>query len=357
MKWFNKKYRNSLGIDISSVAIKLIELSNSGAHYKVESYAITPFFQATTSDSILTNTNAISDAVKTAISNSKTKLKKATIAVPGSTVITKTISIPSSLTDTEMEEQIMIEADQYIPYSLDEVNFDFEVQGVSKNNPEILDVLLVISRREIVNYRVNALMRAGLKTSIVDVDTFAMENAFSLLPECSQTSHNSKTVAIADIGATLSTLTILHNGRVIYTRDQDFGGQQLTEAIQHHYGLSYEKAGLTKIQGGLPDNYQINVIDPFKDAMAQQIQRSLQFFVSSKMNRNIDYMVLAGGCASIKGVDGFIENYLGMPVHIANPFINMNFSHKVAPDELYAIAPRMMIACGLAMRGFDDDKD
>ena len=226
-------------------------------------------------------------------------------------------------------------------------------QKINNNNPEIVDVLLVISRREIVNYRVDALTKVGLKASIVDVDTFAMENAFPLLPNYLPHSNDSLTVAIADIGATLSTLTILHNGRVIYTRDQDFGGQQLTEAIQDRYGLSYEKAGVAKIQGGLPDNYKIDVLEPFKDAMVQQIQRSLQLFISSKMNRNIDYIVLAGGCASIKGVDTLIAHHIGLPIHIANPFINMNLSHKVAPSDLYAVAPAMMIACGLAARGFD----
>ena len=352
MNWFIKKHKNVLGIDISTVAVKLIELSKSGSYYKVESYAITPF-QPSSGESTLTNSNVITDALKTAIYSSKTTLKTANIAVSGSAVITKIISIPCSLTDSEMEEQIMIEADQYIPYSLDEVNFDFEVQGVNKNNPEIVDVLLVISRREIVNYRVDALTKVGLKASIVDVDTFAMENAFPLLPNYLPHSNDSLTVAIADIGATLSTLTILHNGRVIYTRDQDFGGQQLTEAIQDRYGLSYEKAGLAKIQGGLPDNYKIDILEPFKDAMVQQIQRSLQLFISSKMNRNIDYIVLAGGCASIKSADTLIAHHIGLPIHIANPFINMNLSHKVAPGDLYAVAPAMMIACGLAARGFD----
>jgi type IV pilus assembly protein PilM len=225
MNWFIKKHKNVLGVDISTVAVKLIELSKSGSYYKVESYAISPF-QPSSGESTLTNSNVITDALKTAIYSSKTTLKTANIAVSGSAVITKIISIPCSLTDSEMEEQIMIEADQYIPYSLDEVNFDFEVQGVNKNNPEIVDVLLVISRREIVNYRVDALTKVGLKASIVDVDTFAMENAFPLLPNYLPHSNDSLTVAIADIGATLSTLTILHNGRVIYTRDQDFGGQQ-----------------------------------------------------------------------------------------------------------------------------------
>jgi len=257
------------------------------------------------------------------------------------------------LTDDEMEEQIMIEADQYVPYSLDEVNFDFEVQHINENNPEMVDVLLVASRRENLDDRVEALSKAGLKASIVDVEAFAMEKAFSLLSDQFADSTGDKTVAIADIGSTISTLNVLRNGRSVYTREQGFGGKQLTEEIQRRYGLSYEEAGLAKRQGGLPDNYIVDVLDPFKNAMAQQIQRSLQFFVSSSANTGIDSIVLAGGCASIPGVDKLVEKNLGVPVYIANPFINMTLSNKIKPQILSNDAPTMMIACGLALRSFD----
>ena len=252
-----------------------------------------------------------------------------------------------------MEEQIMIEADQYVPYSLDEVNFDFEVQCKNENNPEMVDVLLVASRRENVDDRVEALSNAGLKASIVDVEAFAMEKAFSLLSDQFADSTGDKTVAIADIGSTISTLNVLHNGKSVYTREQGFGGKQLTEEIQRRYGLSYEEAGLAKRQGGLPDNYIVDVLDPFKNAMVQQIQRSLQFFVSSSANIGIDSIVLAGGCASIPGVEGLVEKMLGVPVYIANPFINMTLSNKIKPQILSDDAPTMMIACGLALRSFD----
>jgi len=353
MSWFNRKQNVVLSIDISTAAVKLLELSKAGTRFRVESFAIAPLPQDAFVDKNIANANVIAEAIKVALKRSGSKLKEATVAVSGSAVMTKIITMSGSLTDDEMEEQIMIEADQYVPYSLDEVNFDFEVQRINENNPEMVDVLLVASRRENVDDRVEALSKAGLKASIVDVEAFAMEKAFSLLSDQFEDSTGDKTVAIADIGSTIATLNVLHNGRSLYTREQGFGGKQLTEEIQRRYGLSYEEAGLAKRQGGLPDNYIVDVLDPFKKAMVQQIQRSLQFFVSSNANRGIDSIVLAGGCASIPGVDGLVEKILEVPVYIANPFINMTLSNKIKPQTLSDDAPTMMIACGLALRSFD----
>ena len=353
MSWFSRKQNAVLSIDISTAAVKLLELSRIGTRYRVESFAVAPLPQNAFVDKNIANVNVIADAIKVALKKSESKLKQATVAVSGSAVMTKIITMPASLTDDEMEGQIMIEADQYVPYSLDEVNFDFEVQRVNENNPQMVDVLLVASRRENVDDRVEALLKAGLKASIVDVEAFAMENAFSLLSEQFADSRDDQTVAIADIGSTMASLNVIHEDRVVYTREQGFGGKQLTEEIQRRYGLSYEEAGLAKRHGGLPDNYTVDVLDPFKRAMVQQIQRSLQFFVSSSANRGIDSLVLAGGCASIPGIDKLVEKNLAVPVYIANPFINMTLSNKIKPQALSNDAPTMMIACGLALRSFD----
>ena len=342
-----------LGIDISTAAVKLLELSRTGARFKVESYAVAPLPQDAIIDKNITNVELIGSAIKAAVKQSGTRAKNACVAVSGSSVMTKIISMPASLSETEMEEQIMVEADQYIPYSLDEVNLDFEVQGISKNNPEMLDVLLAASRRENIEDRIEALAYAGLKAAIVDVEAFAMENAFTLLSDQLPEKVENKTVAIADIGATMTALNILHNGKTIYTREQGFGGKQLTEEIQRRYGLSYEEAGLAKRHGGLPDNYMPDVLEPFKKAMLQQIARSLQFFVSSSANRGVDALILAGGCASIPGLDKLVERDLGISSYIANPFINMALSSRVKPQSLSNDTPAMMIACGLALRSFD----
>lgn len=353
MNWFKRGQSTVLGIDISTAAIKLLELSKTGTRYKVESYAVSPLPQDAVVDKNIANVDVIANAIKSAVKQSGTKTKDVCVAVAGSSVMTKVITMPASLTEDEMEEQILVEADQYVPYSLDEVNLDFEVQGVSENNPEMVDVLLAASRQENVSDRVEVLEKAGLKAKIVDVEAFAMENAFVLLADQLPEAMDSQTIAIADIGATMSTLNVLHDYRTVYTREQGFGGKQLTEEIQRRYGLSYEEAGLAKKHGGLPDNYVADVLDPFKNAMVQQIARSLQFFVSSSANRSIDSIVLAGGCASIAGVEKIVEESLGIPAYVANPFINMALSNKVKPQSLSNDAPAMMIACGLALRSFD----
>lgn len=353
MSWFNHKQNAVLSLDISTAAVKLLELSRVGARYRVESYAVAPLPRDAVIDKNFANVNVIAEAIKVALKRSESKLKQATVAVAGSAVMTKIITMPASLSNDEMEEQIMVEADQYVPYSLDEINFDFEVQRINEHNPEMVDVLLAASRKENVDDRVEALLKAGLKARIVDVEAFAMENAFSLLVDQLADPISGQTVAIADIGATMSTLNVVYDSRIIYTREQVFGGKQLTEEIQRRYGLSYEEAGLAKRHGGLPDNYTIDVLDPFKKAIVQQIQRSLQFFASSSADRIIDSIILAGGCASVLGIEKLVEQSLGMPVYTANPFVNMILSNKVKPQALSSDAPAMMIACGLALRSFD----
>ncbi|MEE9336655.1 MAG: pilus assembly protein PilM [Methylococcaceae bacterium] len=353
MNWLKRGQSVVLGVDISTAAIKLLELSWSGSRYKVESYAVSPLPLDAVVDKSINDVDVIANAIKAAVKQSGTKTKKACVAVAGSSVMTKIISMPATLSEDEMEDQILVEADQYVPYSLDEVNLDFEVQGITENDPEMVDVLLAASRRENVEDRVEALAKAGLEASIVDVEAFAMENAFSVFSEQLPEASNEQAVAIMDIGATMSTLNVVHNDRTIYTREQSFGGKQLTEEIQRRYGLSFEEAGLAKKHGGLPDNYGLDVLDPFKKAVVQQISRSLQFFTSSNVNEKVGSIVLAGGCASIAGMDKLVEQDLGTPVYIANPFINMALSNKVKPQSLSNDAPSMMIACGLALRSFD----
>lgn len=353
MNLFNRKQPTVLGIDISTAAVKVLELSKTGARYRVESYAVAPLPQDAIIDKNIANVDVIADVIKTAVKQSGSRNKQACVAVAGSAVMTKMISMPASLSDEDMEEQILIEADQYVPYSLDEVRLDFEVQKGSEDNREMVDVLLAASRRENVDDRVDALAKAGLKAKIVDVEAFAMENSFTLLADQLPDAIEGQTVAIADIGATMSTLNVLHDCRTVYTRDQGFGGKQLTEEIQRRYGLSYEEAGLAKKHGGLPDNYITDVLEPFKKAIVQQIARSLQFFVSSSANRGVDSIVLAGGCSSIPGLEKLVEQNLGVQAFVANPFINMALSSKVKPQSLSNDAPAMMIACGLALRSFN----
>ncbi len=353
MSLFKSKETAILGIDISTAAVKLLELSKTGSRYRVESYAVVALPQDAVVDKNIANIEVVADTIKLAVKQSRTKAKNACVAVAGSSVMSKVIQMSADLKSDEMEEQVFIEADQYIPYALDEVNLDFEVQGENADNSSMVNVLLAASRRENVDDRVEVLAQAGLKAKIVDIEAFSMENAFLLLAEQLPKAIETQTVAIADIGATMTTLNVLSECRTIYSREQSFGGKQLTEEIQRRYGLSYEEAGLAKRQGGLPDNYITDVLEPFKQAMVQQISRSLQFFASSSANKEIDSIILAGGCASISGLEKLIKDTIGVESYIANPFINMALSSRVKPQSLSNDAPAMMIASGLALRSFD----
>lgn len=350
---FQKKQPPLLGLDISSTAVKLLELSQSGGRYRVESYAVEPLPLNSVVEKTISDVEAVGEAIKRAVKRSGSKTKNAAVAVAGSAVITKIISMPASLSDEDMASQIELEADQYIPYPLEEVNIDFEIMGKSENDDERVDVLLAASRSENVDVRIAACEIGGLKAAVVDVEAYAMENAAGLLASQLPERGVGKTVAIIDIGATMTTLSVLHDNKIIYTREQVFGGKQLTEEIQRRYGLSYEEAGMAKRQGGLPDNYVPEVLEPFKEAMAQQVSRSLQFFFSSSQYNSVDHIVLAGGSASIAGVDELIEAKLGTNTTVANPFANMSLSPRVKAQTLSNDAPALMISCGLALRSFD----
>ncbi|HSH29988.1 MAG TPA: pilus assembly protein PilM [Thiohalobacter sp.] len=343
-----------VGLDISSTAVKLLELSRSGDRYRVESYAVEPLPPNSVVEKSVTDAEAVGEAVRRAVKRSGTRARHAAVAVAGSSVITKIIPMPASLSDADMEAQIELEADQYIPYPLEEVYKDFEILGPSANNPDTVDVLLAASRSENVDMRRAAVEAGGLDTRVVDIEAYAMENAFSLLGGQLEDEGIEKTVAVVDIGATMTTLNVLHDLKIIYTRDQVFGGKQLTEEIMRRYGLSYEEAGMAKRQGGLPDNYAPEVLEPFKEAMAQQVNRSLQFFFSSSQYNSIDQIVLAGGSASIPGVDSLIQDQLGIDTLIANPFANMSLASRIKTQSLSNDAPALMIACGLALRSFDE---
>jgi len=349
---FGRKSISVIGLDISSTAAKLLELSKHGSRYRVESYSVEPLPPNSVVEKNITDVEAVGDAIRRAWTRSGSKNRLCAVSVAGSAVITKIISMPGDLSDTEMASQIELEADQFIPFSLEEVNLDFEVMGASDNDPERVDVLLAASRSENVDVRAAAAQHGRLTAKVVDVEAFALERAFGLLAKEMPGEGLGQTIALVDVGATTTTLSVLSDLKIIYTREQVFGGKQLTEEIQRRYGLTYEEAGLAKRQGGLPDNYAPEVLEPFKESMAQQVNRALQFFYSSSQYGQVDQVVLAGGCASIDGADAVIAEKLGVEVSVANPFADMALASRVRAQALTNDAPALMIACGLAMREF-----
>lgn len=353
--FLNKGPSSVLGLDISSTSVKLLELSKSGNDYRVESYGVEPLPENAVVEKNISDVDGVGEAIQRLLERCKTKVKNAAVAVAGSAVITKTIEMSANLNEDEMENQLQVEADQYIPYPLEEVALDFEVQGPSPRSEEQVEVLIAACRRENVEMREAALELGGLKAKVVDIEAHCMQRAFELVRGQFGESdeEEDQVIAIVDIGATMTTLSVLTSSGAPYTREQLFGGKQLTEEIQRRYSLSVEEAGLAKKQGGLPEDYESEVLQPFKEAVVQQVTRSLQFFYSSSAYDDVDHIILAGGTSSIDGLSEMVAAKLGTPCTIANPFVNMTLSSRVNGESLYADAPAMMIACGLALRSFD----
>lgn len=349
---FKKKNKAVLGIDISSTRIKLIELSQQDGRMQVEAYASEPLPENAVVEQAIADEEAVGGAIKKALQRSRTAVKKSAVAVAGSAVITKEIQMAAGMSDDEMENQIAVEADQYIPYPLEEVAMDFEVQGPVEDNEQFVNVLLAACRKETVERREDAIEIAGLESAFVDVEAFTVERAYELLDPQLE-GENIETVAIVDIGAAMTTLSVMNAGKTVYTREQMFGGQQLTEEIQRRYGIGALEASRAILDGSLPDDYEAEILEPFKESVVQQVSRSLQFFYSSSQFNDVDYVILAGGTSSIDGLAEQVQDKIGTPAIIANPFAQMTLGQKVNPQIIANDAPGLLVACGLAMRSFD----
>ncbi|MDA9983676.1 pilus assembly protein PilM [Porticoccaceae bacterium] len=350
--FFTKPSKPMLGMDISSSAVKLIELSKTGDSFKVEAYKVLPLPPNTIVDKNIADLDALSETIAAVVKRSGTKLTDIVSAVSSSSVITKEIELPAGLTELQMEMQIEVEADQYIPYPMEEVAFDFDVLGEVENNPDLVRVLLAACRQENVEHRRQALEMAGFNPKVIDVESFAVERAYKLV-EGQLDEVSDQVVAIADIGASVFSFTVLVDGKIIYSREQQFGGKQLTEEIQRRYGLSWEEAGEAKRKGGLPEDYATEVLAPFKESLVQHITRSLQFFYSSSHFNYVDQLFLAGGVSALEGLVDEVEQVIGLPTAVANPFANMQLHKSINPTALANDAPAMLLAVGLAMRSFD----
>jgi len=332
----------------------LVELVPSGRSYRVECYAAEPSPPNSITEKSIVDPDAVGEAVRRAVKRSNTKASEVAIAISGDAAITKVIQMPRNLNENDLEGQVEIQADQYIPFPMEEVSFDFQVIGESPTDPDMVDILLVATRTENVDQRRAAVEAAGLKARVVDVEPFALENACGLLTHQMPDGGMDNQIAVVDFGASSTTFSVLQDLRVVYTRDFNFGGQQLTEEIMRIYGLSLEDAGRAKKEGGLPSNYQPEVLDPFVDDMTQQVSRSLQFFLASGGGREQpDQILVCGGCANIPGVSDLIASKVGIPTEIGDPLGQMKVASRARSQGVETDATALLTACGLALRSFD----
>ena len=351
---FKTKAPALIGCDISSSSVKLVEIADAGKNvYRVERYSIEPLPRDAVVDGNINNLEAVSDCLKRGWKRMGTNIKGLALALPSAAVITKKIVVPAGQMENELELQVETEANQYIPFALDEVNLDFQLIGPAPNSPDDVEVLIAASRKEKIEDRVAAAESAGLKAMVVDIESFAIQTAFELIERALPDNGKDQNIAIVDVGTTMMNLNVLRNGQSIYMREQPFGGNTLTQEIQRAFGMSPEEAEAAKRTGGLPDNYDVEVLAPFMDTLGLEVARALQFFFTSTQFNQVNHILLAGGCAAIPGIDEVVTRRTSVSSMVANPFANMALSSKIRPKNLATDAPSLMVACGLAMRRFD----
>jgi type IV pilus assembly protein PilM len=334
--------------------VKLVELADAGrGNPRVERYAIEALPKDAVLDGNITNLDAVVDAVQRGWKRMGTRTKNVAMALPTAAVITKKIIVPAGLREEEMEVQVETEANQYIPFALEEVNLDFQVLGPSPSGPEEVEVLLAASRKEKVEDRVAVAEASGLKATVMDVESYAIQSSFELIQRQLPDHGKDQNIFLIDLGANVMNITVLRNDQTVYTREQAFGGSQLTQDIMRVYGMSLEEAEAAKRSGGLPENYEGEVLRPFMENAALEMQRAMQFFFTSTQYTSVEHVLLTGGSAVIPALDQMVQSRTQINTLVANPFASMAVSPRVPLKKLVADAPSLMVACGLAMRRFD----
>ncbi len=342
-----------IGLDISSSGAKLVELGrNAAGDYILERMASEPFEKGWITDGQIEKFDEVADAVRRAVAKSGTKTKNVVMAMPQSAVITKKIMLPAGLREEEMELQVESEANQYIPFSLDEVSLDFCVVGPSLTSAGDVEVLIAASRKDRVQDRQGLAEAAGLKPVVLDIESHAARLAMSRVVATLPNEGRDALVALFEIGADTTSLKVLRDDEMLYDRDQAFGGAQLTQLISRQYGFSFEEAEQKKLAGDLPEDYEVAILGPFVDSLSQEIGRALQYFFTSTPHHKVHYVMLAGGTATLLGLKDRVTELTGFASMVVNPFDNMKIGSSVREARVQREAPAYLTACGLAMRRF-----
>ncbi len=351
---FNPKLRPLIGVDISSTAVKMVELADAGkGQPRVERYAIEPLPKDAVVDGNLASVDAVSETLQRCWKRLGTSTRFVALALPSAAVITKKITLPANLREQEMEVQVESEANQYIPFALEEVNLDFQVIGPAPSSPDDVEVLLAASRKEKVEDRVAAAEVAELKPVVMDVESYAVQAAYELVTKQLPGEGVGQIIALVDVGAAATKVTILKDNQQLYNREQAFGGGMLTEEIMRAYGMGPEEAENLKRSGTPPDNYETEILHPFIENLAQEVSRALQFFFTSTPHNEVHHIIVAGGSALIPGVADIVGQRTNVNTILADPFAGMAISPRIRAKQLATDAPSLMVACGLALRKFD----
>jgi type IV pilus assembly protein PilM len=343
----------TIGLDISSSSVKLVELGkNAAGDFVLERFASEPLEKGWIADGQIEKFDEVAEAVKRVVAKSGTRTKQVVLAMPQSAVITKKISLPAGLTEDAMELQVESEANQYIPFSLDEVSLDFSVIGPSQTSAGDVEVLIAASRKDRVQDRQGLAEAAGLKPVVIDIESHASRLAMGRLVAALPGGGSGALVALFEIGADTTSLKVLRDDEMLYDRDQAFGGAQLTQIISRQYGFSFEEAEAKKLAGDLPEDYESTILTPFVDSLSQEIGRALQYFFTSTPHHKVHYVMLAGGTAGLPGLKDRVTELTGFASTVVNPFDHMQLGSAVRDSRVRREAPSYLTACGLAMRRF-----
>ena len=350
---FNHHQPALLGLDISSSSVKLVELSRDKAgNLVLDRCAIEPLERGWITDGNIEKFDEVADAVRRLVKKSGTRTKNVAMALPASAVISKKIVLPGGLSDAELEIQVESSANEYIPFSLDEVSLDFCVIGPSATSSGDVEVLIAASRKEKVQDRQGLAEAAGLKPVVIDVESYASRLATARLIENMPNNGIDTMVALFEIGALTTSLQVIRNDEVLYERDQAFGGAQLTQLIVRQYGFSSEEAENKKRSGDLPEDYESSVLKPFVESMSQEIGRALQFFFTSTPHSKMDCVMLAGGSSALAGLTEAVTQQTSFACSLANPFEGMEIGNGIREKKMRREASSYLTSCGLALRRF-----
>ncbi|MBN2054962.1 type IV pilus assembly protein PilM [bacterium] len=342
--------RQFVGLDIGSSSVKAVVLKEGAkGSWSLLNLGIEQLPPEVIVDGTVMDTTVVVDAIRRLFISQKIKSKYVVISVSGHSVIVKKISLPQ-MSKEELEESIQWEAEQYIPFDIEDVNIDFHLmENFEESASSEMDVILVAVKKDKINDYVGLVRQAGLLPIIVDVDGFALYNEYEL-----NTEQENANVALIDIGASVMNINIHQAGVHMLYRDITIGGNQYTDAIQKELNVSYEQAESLKmgeeVKGIHPDDV-LGIIDSVNEDVTLEIQRSFDYFKATSQNANIDRVVLTGGCSKVKGLEQFLQEKLGTAVVRGNPFANITYNQKkIDPLYLQDISPFFAIAVGLGIR-------
>lgn len=348
---FSIKKKDLVGIDIGSSSIKLVQLKESKDGYQLVKIGMAPLPSEAIVDNALMDTSAVVEAIRDLIGTLGVKVTQAACSISGNSVIIRKIGFPVMTAD-ELEEQIHWEAEQYIPFDINDVNLDFQILGPDEYDPGKMNVLLVASKKDIINDYVAVFGEVGIKLTVLDVDCFAVQNAF----EINYDSPPDEIVALANIGSNIMNLNIVKGGASLFTRDVQLGGNLYTEDIQKKLAIKGDEAEKLKVSGMATSDESLNaLIRQINETLAMELYRSVDFYNANAGEEKITRMYVSGGCSKTPFLLDAIQQRLNVPVETLNPFQRIICSEKqFVPGYLKDVGPHVAVALGLAMRRYGD---